>query len=139
MRWPCGLWLLSGAGMLEAPGRLNPIASTLTVMVDAVPIVMHVPQDRAMPFSISCQSSWVIFPARNSSQYFQVSLPDPSLLPFQLPLSIGPAGMKIAGRLAEMAPISIAGVVLSQPPISTMPSSGWARAISSTSIASRLR
>ncbi len=102
-------------------------------------MVMQVPQDRAMPFSISCQSSCVMLPARSSSQYFQVSLPEPSVLPFQLPRSIGPAGMKIAGRLAEIAPISIAGVVLSQPPISTRPSSGWPRAISSTSMASRLR
>ena len=40
---------------------------------------------------------------------------------------------------AEAAPISCAGTVLSQPPISTTASIGWARIISSTSIAIRLR
>src|SRR5689334_3868475 len=47
--------------------------------------------------------------------------------------------MTIAGMSAEIAPISSAGMVLSQPPISTTASSGSARTISSTSIAIRLR
>ena len=42
-------------------------------------------------------------------------------------------------RSAEAAPISCAGTVLSQPPISTTASIGCARIISSTSIAIRLR
>ena len=45
----------------------------------------------------------------------------------------------IAGRPAETAPMSCAGTVLSQPPISTTASMGWARIISSVSIAMRLR
>ena len=45
----------------------------------------------------------------------------------------------IAGMSAEIAPISSAGMVLSQPPISTTASSGSALIISSTSIAIRLR
>ena len=45
----------------------------------------------------------------------------------------------IAGRPAEAAPISCAGTVLSQPPISTTASIGWARIISSVSIDMRLR
>jgi hypothetical protein len=44
-----------------------------------------------------------------------------------------------AGRSAEVAPISSAGTVLSQAPISTTASIGWARIISSASIAIRLR
>ncbi len=40
---------------------------------------------------------------------------------------------------ADAAPISCAGTVLSQPPISTTASIGWARIISSMSIAIRLR
>ena len=44
-----------------------------------------------------------------------------------------------AGRSAEIAPISWAGTVLSQPPISTTASIGCARIISSVSIAIRLR
>ena len=43
------------------------------------------------------------------------------------------------GRSALAAPMSSAGTVLSQPPISTTASSGWARSITSTSIAMRLR
>ena len=46
---------------------------------------------------------------------------------------------RIAGRFALAAPIIIAGVVLSHDERSTTPSSGWARIISSTSIAIRLR
>ena len=45
-----------------------------------------------MPASMSSQSASEIFPARRSSQYFQASEPEPSVLPFQLPRSIGPAG-----------------------------------------------
>jgi hypothetical protein len=45
----------------------------------------------------------------------------------------------MAGRSIEMAPISKAGVVLSQPPISTAPSIGWERSSSSVSIARKLR
>src|ERR1044071_9456107 len=43
------------------------------------------------------------------------------------------------GRPMLSAPISRPGVVLSQPPISTAPSTGWLRISSSVSIASRLR
>ncbi len=45
----------------------------------------------------------------------------------------------IAGMPAEAAPISCAGTVLSQPPISTTASIGCARIISSVSIDIRLR
>jgi hypothetical protein len=92
-----------------------PNASAMLIMVAAVPIVMQVPNERAMPFSISDQSSSLMRPARFSSQYFQTSEPEPSCWPFQLPRSIGPAGQKMAGRPMEMAPISRPGVVLSQP------------------------
>ena len=80
-----------------------------------------------------------MLPARRSSQYFQASDPEPSTLPCQLPRSIGPAGMKIAGTPALVAPRRRPGVVLSQPPISTTPSTGWERISSSVSIASKLR
>ena len=61
-------------------------------MVDAVPIVMQWPGERAMPSSISCQSLSVMLPARSSAQYFHdVADPLPSGLPRQLPRSIGPA------------------------------------------------
>ena len=43
------------------------------------------------------------------------------------------------GRPALSAPIVSPGVVLSQPPISTAPSTGWLRSSSSVSIARKLR
>ena len=58
-----------------------PIASAMLIMVAAVPIVMQVPNERAMPFSISDQSSSLMRPARFSSQYFQTSEPEPSCWP----------------------------------------------------------
>src|SRR6478752_3802473 len=45
----------------------------------------------------------------------------------------------IAGTSADAQAIICAGMVLSQPPISTTASIGWARIISSVSIAIRLR
>ena len=63
----------------------------------------------------------------------------PSTSPLKWPTSIGPTGSTIAGRSALAAAISCAGRVLSQPPISTTESIGWARTISSVSIAIRLR
>ena len=92
-----------------------------------------------MPASTPAQSASVILPARNSSQYFQLSEPEPSCLPWKLPRSIGPAGTKIAGMFMLVAPSSRPGVVLSQPPSSTAPSTGWERSSSSVSIASMLR
>jgi len=107
--------------------------------VAAVPIVMHVPCERAMPLSTPAQSSSVIVPARSSAQYFQASVPLPSVWPCQLPRSMAPAGMKIIGRPMLSAPIMRPGVVLSQPPMSTAPSAGYDRRSSSVSMASRLR
>src|SRR5215216_2309035 len=68
-----------------------------------------------MPSSISSHSHSPMVPARFSSQYFHTSLPLPRVLPRQLPRSIGPAGTKMAGRSMVIAPMSRAGVVLSQP------------------------
>ena len=85
-------WLESAAGIDDAPGSASPIASAIAIMVAAVPITMQVPNERAMPPSISFQSSSVMLPARFSSQYFQTSEPEPSIWPRQLPRSIGPAG-----------------------------------------------
>ena len=65
------------------------------------------------------------------------SVHEPSSSPFQFPLSCGPPVTKIAGMSALAAPISNAGVVLSQPPSKTTPSSGFAVIDSSTSILRR--
>ncbi len=114
----------SGATIDDAPGSEKPSVSAIAIIVEAVPIVMQVPNERAMPASISFQSSSLISPARFLSQYFQTSVPEASVPPRQLPRNIGPAGMKIAGTPAESAPIRSPGVVLSQPPSKTTPSIG---------------
>ena len=64
---------------------------------------------------------------------------DPNSSPRQFPFSCGPPVTSIAGTSALAAPISNAGVVLSQPPSSTTPSSGFALIDSSTSMLIRLR
>ena len=120
MRW----WLASTAGMEAEPGSAIPIASAMEVIVLAVPMVMQVPALRAMPPMMDCHCGSVMVPARRSSQYLKASEPEPSVWPRDMPRSIGPAGRKMAGRSALVAPSSIAGVVLSQPPISTTPSTG---------------
>ena len=70
-------WRESGAGIDAAPGSVRPSASAALVIVEAVPMVMQCPGERAMPSSTPCQSSSVMLPARSSAQYFQVSLPEP--------------------------------------------------------------
>ncbi len=132
-------WRESGAGIDEAPGNVRPSASAALIMVAAVPIVMHVPGERAMPDSRSSHCSWSIAPARSSDQPLNMSVPEPSVAPDALPFSIGPAGMKMNGMPIEIAPITRPGVVLSHPPISTAPSTGYDRSSSSDSMARKLR
>ena len=92
-----------------------------------------------MASSMESYSACVIVPARNSDQYRRQSVQEPNSSPRQLPLSCGPPVSKMAGRSADAAPMSMAGVVLSQPDMSTTPSMGSPRIISSTSIDMRLR
>ena len=54
------MWFESGAGIEDAPGSVMPSASASAVMVEAVPIVMQKPGERAMPFSMLFQSSSVM-------------------------------------------------------------------------------
>ena len=67
--------------MDAAPGSVMPSASAAEVMVDAVPIVMQCPGERAMPQARSASSQSPISPARMSSQYFHRSVPLPSVPP----------------------------------------------------------
>ena len=68
----------SAAGIDTAPGSVNPIASAADVIVDAVPIVMQWPGERAMPSSMPRHCASVMLPARFSAQNFQTSEPLPS-------------------------------------------------------------
>jgi len=67
----------SAAGIEEAPGKVSPSPSAIAIMVAAVPMTMQVPNERAMPLSISLHCSSSMRPARFSSQYFQTSEPEP--------------------------------------------------------------
>ncbi len=116
-----------------------PSASTIDAIVDAVPIVMQWPAERDMHDSASTMSDIFISPVFSISVNFHTCVPEPMSSPRNLPLSIGPPEMPIVGRSHDAAPISSAGVVLSQPIISTTPSNGLARIDSSTSIAAWLR
>src|SRR5262249_27977525 len=108
-------------------------------MVDAVPIVMQCPCERCMQLSASWYSSWVILPARNSSDSDHVLVPEPMRSPLYQPDSMGPPDTPMVGTSTLDAPISSDGVVLSQPISSTTPSTGLARIDSSTSMLARLR
>ena len=68
----------SAAGIDTAPGSVKPIASAADVIVDAVPIVMQCPGDRAIPSSMPCHCSSPRLPARFSAQNFHTSEPLPS-------------------------------------------------------------
>ncbi len=102
-------------------------------------MVMQCPGERASPLSSSVSSQSPMRPARRSSQYFHMSVPEPRTSLRQWPGSIGPAGTKTVGRSTLAAPMSSAGVDLSQPPISTAPSTGYDRSSSSVSMARRFR
>ena len=129
--------------VLTVTGRTlgeNLDASAMQAIVEAVPIVMQCPLERAM--RPSAEEALLLghpaglqvlleLPARGCR------IPRPG--PGNLPLSIGPPVTMTAGRSTLAAPMSMAGVVLSQPDSSTTPSSGLARIDSSTSIAMRLR
>ena len=112
------------AGNVAPPDGIRPRASTTAAIVEAVPMVMHVPGERAIPSSISHQASHPSLPAHRSAQYFHTSLPLPSVSERHRPFSIGPAGRNTQGTSTVKAPINNAGTVLSQPPINTAPSIG---------------
>ncbi len=129
----------SAAGMPAVPGRVAPSTSASRPIVDAVPIVLQCPRLRIIDESESRKSAGDNVPARTSSDSRQTSVPQPSGTPRNVPVSIGPPGTTSAGRSTDAAAISSAGMVLSQPPRSTTPSTGLARTISSMAIAAMLR
>ncbi len=110
--------------MAALPVRVMPSASAIDAIVEAVPITMQWPAERLMHDSASQNSSSVSRPARRSVQRRQRSVPEPSSSSRHRPLSIGPPVSMMAGTSAEAAPMSMAGVVLSQPESSTTASRG---------------
>ncbi len=108
-------WRASAAGIAAAPGNVKPSVSASEAIVDAVPMVEQWPAERTMTSSRRRWSARVDVPARTVSDVRQQSVHVPTSCPSNLALSCGPPGTMIAGRSALIAPMSIAGIVLSQP------------------------
>ena len=121
------------------PGSVMPSASAMTAIVEAVPMVLQWPALRAPQTSASVRSAAVNSPLSILALTCQLKVPEPISPPRNLPFSIGPPDTTSVGRPTLQAPIKSDGVVLSQPVISTTPSSGLARSDSSTSMLARLR
>ena len=71
----------STAGMLVLPGSASPSASTIDVIVLAVPIVLQVPGERVIRASSSRHSSSGRRPAWYSPQNISVCVPAPTIRP----------------------------------------------------------
>src|SRR3954451_2514895 len=125
--------------MAALSGSASPSASLITAIVDAVPMTLHVPQDRDMHDSACMNCLRLIAPARTSSLKRHTSVPEPMSVPRNLPFNIVPPDTTIEGRSQLAAPMTSEGVVLSQPQSRTTPSIGLARIDSSTSMLARLR
>ena len=93
-------------------------------MVEAVPMVLQWPIEGAEAAAMSMNSCSSMRPAASSSRAFHTTVPEPARSPFHQPFSIGPPESTIAGMFTVAAAMMQAGVVLSQPVISTTPSSG---------------
>ena len=137
--WARRLRRVSAAGMAAFSGNAMPKASTMLAMVEAVPMVMQVPVERCISLSQDENSCMVISPARTISDICHTPVPEPTSLPRNLPLSMGPPDRPMVGKSQLAAPIIRDGVVLSQPMSSTTPSIGLPRMLSSTSMDARLR
>ncbi len=118
---------------------MSPSVSARIAIVDAVPIVLQVPRPQARQRSRSRQPSSSSAPVRRWSHSRHSAVPVPIRSPRNTAGALAPEVTSTAGMSALTAPISAPGTVLSQPASSTIPSSGLARMVSSTSIASRFR
>ncbi len=105
-------------------GSAIPSASTIEAIVEAVPMVMQWPEERDIAASAWARSSMVISPVFSRSVKIQVCVPDPTSSPRNRPLSMGPPETTRVGRSQLAAPMTSAGVVLSQPVRRITPSIG---------------
>ena len=101
-----------------------PSASASEFIVIAVPIVLQCPADGADDAISSVNFLASISPLASSSRAFQMIVPEPVRMPLNQPFSIGPPDSTIAGMSTVAAAMICAGVVLSQPVVSTTPSIG---------------
>ena len=89
-----------------------------------MPIVLQKPVEGAELATSSMNPFASILPVARSSRAFQTIVPEPVRSPSNQPLSIGPTESAIAGMFTVAAPMRLPGTVLSQPIVSTTPSSG---------------
>ena len=126
-----------GNGGIE--GRPMPSASTMLAMVEAVPMVMQWPAERDM----QALGRHEIVQRHLAGRHILAELPDigarADVAAAEFAVQHRAAGDAMVGRSQLAAPISSAGVVLSQPTSSTTPSIGLPRIDSSTSMLARLR
>src|SRR5690242_4478208 len=110
--------------MAEQPGSDMPSASATAFIVEAVPIVLQWPADGADAHAAAMNSSSSISPAASFRRARQITVPEPASSPSCQPSSIGPLDRTMAGTSTAEAAINAAGVVLSQPVVSTTASIG---------------
>src|SRR5436190_5800684 len=110
--------------MAAQPGSDMPSASANAFMVEAVPMVLQWPTDGADDDTRSRNSLYSMRPAACSWRAHHTTVPEPARSPFHQPFSMGPPDSTIAGVFTVAAAMIAAGVVLSQPVVSTTPSSG---------------
>ena len=110
--------------MAAQPVSDMPSASASAFMVEAVPIVLQWPMEGAESIAACKNSSSSMVPAASLRRERQMTVPEPARSPSCQPSSIGPPESTIAGMSTVEAAIRAEGVVLSQPVVSTTPSSG---------------
>ena len=57
------------------------LTSTIHAIVDAVPMVLHVPVERLIPHSASKNSAWEMVPLLRWACIFHIDVPEPITLP----------------------------------------------------------
>ena len=110
--------------MAAQPGNDRPSASATAFMVEAVPMVLQCPADGALLQARCRNSSSSISPAASWRRLRQITVPEPTSSPSCQPSSMGPPESTMAGMSTVEAAITPAGVVLSQPVVSTTASMG---------------
>ena len=71
----------STAGIAALPDSAMPSASAMEAMVEAVPMVLQVPDERLIEASASRNSACVISPAFTISENFHRCVPEPTRSP----------------------------------------------------------
>src|SRR5690554_3380270 len=107
--------------MAAQPGSDMPSASAREFIDRAVPMVLQCPTEGADEATLSMNSVYPISPADSRLRASHTTVPEPASLPFHQPSSMGPPENTMAGILTVAAAIRQAGVVLSQPVVSTTP------------------